>query len=112
MAEFTWLPDYGAAKQSKAIVRQAKFGDGYSQRARFGINDIDENWQVTFTNRDQTEADEIEDFFQERAGTQSFSWLPPGEDAEQSFIATEWNKSVPHAGLYTITATFQRSYDP
>lgn len=111
MAEFTWAPDVGASKESTPIVRRAQFGDGYEQGARFGLNPLKEVWTLTFSNRDATEADQIEAFFIDKGGVEAFDWTHPGGVA-QRFRCEAWTRAVPVATLYTITATFDRCYEP
>lgn len=111
MATFSYSPDFGASKQSAPVVRKAQFADGYVQRAIFGINALKETWAVNFTNRDLTEANGIEAFLSAHV-TDSFDWTPPGETTSQKFTVASWTKATPYANLYSLSASFERSYDP
>ena len=53
------VPDRGLSRTSKPKVRSAKFGDGYEQRLADGLNSLEEDFSVTFTNRSKAEADDI-----------------------------------------------------
>jgi hypothetical protein len=65
------FPDYkprvGASKSSAPTVRSTKFGDGYEQRVRFGLNQDPKEWTLEW-NVTETVADEIETFLEARAG--------------------------------------------
>ena len=45
------VPDKSLSKTSSPKVHLAKFGDGYEQRLRKGINSIEEQFEVSFENR-------------------------------------------------------------
>tara|TARA_Y100000401_G_C8204367_1_gene165201 strand:+ start:68 stop:412 length:345 start_codon:yes stop_codon:yes gene_type:complete len=110
MATFptTVAPDFGVRKISKPNIRIAQFGDGYSQRSTFGINQNLKVYNLSFTNITETESDEIEDFLDARAGVESFTFTPPNESSSSKFICRDWNKENPFAGRATITATFEQ----
>ena len=112
MSVFTWSPDYGASKSKKPIVKQIKFGDGYEQRATFGINQNPQNWNVKFTNRVQTEADAIEAFFDAQGGVTPFDWTPPDQSTSYKFVCRDWVRTIDHAGLFSITANFEQVFEP
>ena len=113
MAElFTFRPDFGVSKSAKPTIRKAQFGDGYAQTARFGINNISETWTLNFTNRPLAEADQIEAFFVANSGTVPFEWQPPGLVTTQLFRAVDWSRTASKPGLYDLTVTFERAYEP
>lgn len=108
---FSYTPEFGAVKTSKPTVTKIQFGDGYSQRLAYGINNQPESWGLTFANRDQAEADAIDAFLSARGGVDPFSWETP-EGNDKNFICEEWTRSITAAGLFTITATFMEVFDP
>ena len=69
------VPDKTLTKQSNPRVRIQKFGDGYEQRLVDGINNINESYSLSFTNRDKTEADDILAFFDTNAGVTAFDFI-------------------------------------
>ena len=110
MAEFTYIPDFGASKKKKPKVNAIKFGDSYEQRATFGINNDPSEWDLTFSMRKDDEINAIDAFLSARAGVESFYWTPYGESS-QKFICREWTKTLDHYNLSTITAKFEQVYE-
>lgn len=110
MATFTYTPDFGATKKFKPRVTAMSFGDGYEQRATFGINNNPQIWDLVFSNRSDTEAEAIDDFLIARAGVESFLWTPYNE-SQARFICREWSKSIDQYNGNTITATFEQVFE-
>ena len=48
-----WKPDLPVSRDNEWRLREAKFGDGYSQRTLDGINALNLKYSVTFENRPQ-----------------------------------------------------------
>ena len=51
MATFTFEPSYGIRVSKEPKVLSVKFGDGYEQRAQFGINQIPRMWDLSFNGK-------------------------------------------------------------
>lgn len=111
MPTFTFLPDFGPTKSAKPRIRKAQFGDGYTQAVRYGINSLDEQWNLTFSKRSLAEADAIEAFFDASSYVEPFDWTPPGESAKR-YRVSEWTRTNSSAGLFDLTAKFDRVYEP
>lgn len=112
MAEtFTWNPSYGAAAARKPIIKTVQFGDGYMQRQPESINTNPQVWNLSFNNRDVSEADEIDDFLTARGGVENFKWTPPRSVTEGLFICMDWTRTVVVAGLDSISATFTEVFE-
>jgi phage-related protein len=92
MSTFTWPVDSNATVSKKPRVNNIKFGDGYEQRTSYGLNTNLQNWDLSFANREEAEANEIDDFLTARGGLESFDWTPPGEVTVRKFKCQEWNK--------------------
>ena len=112
MATFTYTPDFGAAVAYKPRVRVAQFGDGYQQRVADGINTGTDSWNLTFAVRTDTEAGNILAFLEARAGVEAFDWTPPGSATAIRAICREWNRTFDRHQQNTITARFDRVYEP
>jgi len=110
MATFTYTPDFGASKKHKPRVNAISFGDGYEQRATFGINNNPQVWDLSFSNRTDTEAEAIDTFLSARSGVEAFLWTPYNE-SEGSYICREWSKSIDKYNGNTITATFEQVFE-
>ena len=113
MATFPSItPSYGTRKASSPQVRQVQFGDGYSMRAVFGLNQNLKIYNPSWKNISETDADTISDFLDARAGQESFDWTPPGESSSSKFICQSWSKSISYKNRATIQASFQEVAEP
>jgi phage-related protein len=110
-AEFTWFPDSGSKKDTEFSMLEAKFGDGYGQRAKNGINAIQAKWDLTFT-RGNTEANAIVDFLDARNGAVSFKWINPRNQVG-SYICKKYSITrFEDAPLISqVNAVFELVYD-
>jgi phage-related protein len=113
MATFPSIaPTYGAQKTSQPKVHQTQFGDGYSQRIRFGLNQNPKSWSLTWE-VSEADADTIEVFLDARAfDGASFSWTPPDESTAYKWVCYTWSKSIPYLNRATIQATFTQVFEP
>jgi phage-related protein len=112
MANFPSInPNYGLAKSSSPRVLEVRYGDGYSSRLVFGLNQDLKMYQPRWDNLSESDADTIEDFLVARKGQESFSWTPPGDSAGK-YICRNWNKTIPYANRASISATFQQVAEP
>ena len=106
---------YGAQKSSAPKTRTIQFGDGYQQRILEGIPSHmnPKEWQLTWDNITETDADTIEDFLDARAeDSASFDWSPPDETDTYKWICPEWSKAIPYSGRATVTARFIQVFEP
>ncbi|HAX27340.1 MAG TPA: phage tail protein [Alteromonas macleodii] len=111
MATFPSInPSYGASKKSSPRVRNVQFGDGLSQRLRYGLNQDAKVWSLKFE-VSEADADTIETFLEARQGAENFDWSPPDETTTYKWICQEWSKSIPYLNRATITATFQQVFE-
>lgn len=112
MATFPSIaPTYGAQKNSQPAVRKVQFGDGYTQRLTFGLNQNPKSWNLTWE-VSETNADIIEDFLDARGGTESFDWTPPDTATSYKWICEQWTKTIPYLNRATISATFVQVFEP
>ena len=111
MATFTYQPSYSLPISTKPRVKATKFGDGYEQRLRFGLNNMPRVFSLTFAQRTTTEADAIETFLKNTGGADAFDWSPP-VGAAGKFKATEWTRSLNTGNVETIIATFEEVFEP
>jgi len=110
MATFTYSASYGATVNQSPRVRSIKFGDGYEQRASFGINTDRRVWNLNFRGRDDTDADAIIAFLEAREGVENFDWTPPSGDAGK-WICRSWSRSISSNGSNDISATFEEVFE-
>lgn len=110
MTTFTYIPDFGASKKLNPKINSIKFGDGYEQRASSGLNTNPQIWNLSFSNRTDTEAEAIDDFLSARGGVEAFYWTPYNEVIGK-YICKEWSKTLDSFNRNTIQATFQQVFD-
>ena len=80
------IPDKTLARNQSPRVRIQKFGDGYEQRLAEGINNIVDNFTLSFINRVKAEADDIIAFFETKAGVTAFDFTYP--DTNSTSVTT------------------------
>jgi len=114
MATFPAItPSYGAQKTSRPTNRVVKFGDGYEQILRFGLNQNPKVWSLAWQNISETDADTIETFLDARADDgDAFDWTPLDSATSYKWRCDEWSKEIPYRNRATITATFRQVYEP
>jgi phage-related protein len=100
-----WLPSYTPQAQYAPRVLDAKFGDGYRQRAGDGINSSPETWNLRFAARDAADAQAMLDFLGARAGVQSFQWIAPDNMNGAPNVPTVGNPKLYIAPKYTMRRT-------
>lgn len=104
---------YGTSVKTEIKILKADFGDGYTQRAADGLNNIKESWDVEWKNIDKDTAFEIVNFIKARKGYQGFFWTPPGFDVARIWSCKEFGGPTPVPGsfLYDVRATFIEEFD-
>jgi len=110
MTTFTYIPSYGAMQKKQPKVLSMKFGDGYEQRAQFGINQNPRIWNLSFNGRTEIEANAIDSFLTTQAGVTFFNWTPPTGSASK-WICRDWDLSLVEIDCYNISASFEEVYD-
>lgn len=111
MATFTYTPSFEATESSRPRARKVQFQDGYEQRLRFGLNTDPKEWDLTFTERTDTERDQIIAFFEARAGVESFDWTPPRGIAGK-YVCEEWQVTLRSCNFNTIRTKFRQVFEP
>ena len=106
-----YQPLLGASKNSAPSVRSTKFGDGYEQRIRFGLNQDAKEWTLEW-NVTEDEATEIETFLEARAGAESFDWTPPDSNTSYKWICQQWSTTFDQPFRAVIRATFKQVFEP
>tara|TARA_Y100000361_G_scaffold30367_2_gene25202 strand:- start:782 stop:1123 length:342 start_codon:yes stop_codon:yes gene_type:complete len=104
-------PNYGATKQSQPKVRNVQFGDGFSQRLRYGLNQDAKVWDLTWEHISEADSDTIEAFLEARGGAEDFDWSPPDETETYKWICQRWSKRLTASGLNSLSATFQQVFE-
>lgn len=110
-------PDKGLTRASKPKTLVAKFGDGYEQRISDGINNIKQEFNLSFKLRTKEIIDDVVAFLDARKGSLSFPFNFPdsnsgtGETAIK-VVCEDYSISYAYGDFYTLTAKFRRVYEP
>ena len=110
MATFAYQPSYEATEVSKPRVRKFQANDGYEQRIRFGLNTDAKEWQLVFSNRTDTERDNITAFLEARGAYEAFDWTPPRGTAGK-YVCDEWQLTLSNCNNNQIRATFRQVFE-
>jgi len=94
-------PDRGLKADQKPRTFIASYGDGYQQRVAAGINNIPEEWSLTWKNRSYAESNKIIKFFEDLNGTSGFDWYPPGYDIGSTTTSTATKKLIDTSQYFT-----------
>lgn len=107
---FTWCPRTDPQGQTKFRVRTKDFGDGYSQSVSDGINNKSQSWPLVFLGGEERTR-EIMRFIDSHKGARGFLWTPPLGDL--GLYKCDGYQLTPHgAENYTLTATFEQTFQP
>ena len=121
-------PDRGMSRTNTPVIFQAKFGDGYQQRIANGINNLDQEFGVTFNTRTKEEIDDIVGFFESTNGVTAFAFTVPDNasteettgildnsgDNEKTIkvVCDRISQTYAYDNHYSLTATFRRVFEP
>lgn len=87
-----------------------KFGDGYAQEVKKGMNNAVGKWRVTFTGT-KAECQEVMDFLDEHGGAVSFFWTPP-LGAQGYYKCKRVSPSQPHPPRFRLAMEFEQHFLP
>ena len=111
------IPDNVMSRNSTGAVLVAAFGDGYEQRASYGINSVREGFEVTFSQRAKSEIDDIVDFFESKRAVTAFTFTVPnsnesGNEEAIKVVCEDYSTSYLNSEFYSCSATLRRVYEP
>ena len=102
-------PDVGMGKRVNYTVHEAAMGDGYSTRLSV-INNKGQKVNLSWTMLTFAQADDLEDFFDAKAGAEPFLYGPPNWGQALPWVCKTWDRT--HEGMWeTVSATFERVFD-
>jgi phage-related protein len=112
---FMFEPSYSSSLDTQTRRIEAKFGDGYSQRQRDGLNSNNHTWKLSFENRSDREAKAIGNFIEDKGGVDSFELLISANklvpDPKLKYVAMNPQTSPQSFNLNNVSAEFMRIYD-
>lgn len=112
MSVFTWPLTIDLSADIGFRIKKAGFGDGYTQRAKDGINTRTESWSLLFFADSIAAYRDVCAFLNERAGL-PFGWTPPGGAHPAGWYVCETYQPSPKGyDVWTISMTFVKDYQP
>ena len=113
-----FVPKIDATQSTSYRVRSVQYGEGYQQRSPDGLNARAITWQLVFTGLQKADGDELEAFFDARAGWDAILWTPPDEVApvnpalQSKWLVSEIRRTFISGMLLSeVTCTFKRLYE-
>lgn len=117
-AAFEAVADRGLSRSSKHNVLTAKFGDGYEQRVLDGINTKQDQFSISFKNRDAADINLIAAFLDDSAG-KSFNFVITDKFSSGNLttstikvVVDDYNISYGQATNHSLACVLRRVYEP
>ena len=112
----TIIPDKGMTRSNEPVIFKAEFGDGYQQRIANGINNLKQQFSVSFATREKAEIDDIVGFFESTNGVTAFDFTfadtnASGNEETVKVYVSEFTQNWDYDDYYTLSATFVRVYE-
>jgi len=101
---------FGANLVSDYKINEVKFGDGYSARAKPGLNSVRQRWTVNWKNLTEAEFAQLKAFFDEKAGVSNFDYTPRGQTTALKFVCRKFNGREITYGHWSASATFEQDF--
>lgn len=101
--------DRGFTKKVKHRLLVAKFGDGYEQRVRDGINTQEATFNFAFKNRPWEEIEVLSAFLDVKAGL-SFDAIISEETVK--VVCENYDINYGQNDIHTLTGNFRKVYEP
>ncbi len=108
--EFTWCVRTDLTGAGAFDVKEAKFGDGYRQTASDGLNNETQQWPISIVGR-QAKVGPALAFLRARKGAISFLWTPP-LGVQGLYLCKAYNLTGHGNGVFTLSATFEQTFQP
>lgn len=105
MEVFEEIIDEGATLTPKFARTNVNFGDGYAQSIAYGINNVQQQWTISVTDR-LSKIMEIVRFFNSKRKVEPFIWINPF--GEELIVKVDNVKLTgpDEGGIYVVSATF------
>lgn len=104
-------PSTGMSNRPKLNILKAEFGDGYTQRAANGINNVRKVYNLSWDALLPEQASYIMTFILELNGYLPFYYTLPDEVTPIKFTCENVTDEHISTGLHKVTATFEQTFD-
>ncbi|WP_198199768.1 MULTISPECIES: phage tail protein [unclassified Gilliamella] len=105
METFNWEVAPSMSVIAEPKVKIIKFGDGYEQRIKDGINNDLRTYSVTL-NVHRDDAPVIDAFLTRQGGVHAFKWREPNTNRLITVKCPSWSTNVKNTSV-SITTTFE-----
>lgn len=105
-------PSYPVKGRRSPKVLTVPFGDGYSERVRYGINTNPAQVTLTWVNITTAERDAIVEFLEARGGHEAFVYQPPGFSAAVKWVCPNWDDDLTDPNNWTVNVPLNQVFDP
>ena len=113
LAGENFTADRGISRTVKHRVLTAKFGDGYEQRVKNGINIKNDNFNLSFKNRASTEINKIAAFLDNYAGKNFVLTITDyAGDTAMKVVCEDYTITYLQPTIHTLTCKVRRVYEP
>jgi len=101
----------GVSRDITPRVKVANFGDGYKQRSPDGINNIVDNWELSWDSLHFTDSNWIDSFFSATQGL-PFRWTPTGSSVIRKYVAIKWSATRVFPMYESFKVSLERDFSP
>jgi phage-related protein len=102
----------GTTRTTNAAVNIAQFGDGYSQRAKDGLNAVSRQVALQWSRLTQEEAADLDSFFESKGGSEAFLYQIPGDSVQRAWITSgPWRNGYEYGTAGSFSVTLQEVFD-
>ncbi len=95
------IPDRGVSTDQTARAYKATYGDGYEQRVAAGINNLPEEWSLSWNTRSLNDANKVIKFLEDQKGVTAFDWYPPDTEISSTTTSAATNKLIDTSQIFT-----------
>ncbi|MEQ1969112.1 phage tail protein [Xenorhabdus nematophila] len=103
--EFKWRPQDNYEVTHEPRVKVIKFGDGYEQRIKDGINNQLKRYQLNFIEKMET-GKAIDEFLRARGAVESFTWLTSDDNQLRTFVCRSWTVNRQRV-MWSVSCLFE-----
>lgn len=104
-------PSPGTSDAPEIKILKADFGDGYSQAARAGLNNVRRVVTLKWDVLPAAQANEIIAFFFDHGGSDPFLYTVPGETTAILWTCESYQEGFAAFNYRSITATLRQSFN-
>lgn len=101
----------GSSKSTNANVNVSQFGDGYSQRARNGLNSISRSLSLNWEYLTIEQAQALDSFFESQGGDKAFLYQLSGDPIERMWTCNSWKNGYDGGVVGSYSATLVEVFD-